>query len=114
MPPVTRPVPTTSHSSTDVKESSNTKLHDGNGFRAIVKSNEPGTDASQDPADVIREPLPGAVIVPAPTTIIKKIPIGSLGYGLGPIGSLGYGLGAPGLRLGLLGRGLGLGVRGLW
>ncbi|CAM1295642.1 Uncharacterised protein r2_g497 [Pycnogonum litorale] len=43
---------------------------DGDGFRAIVKSNEPGTDASQDPADVDRQPLPAA-----PAVVLKKVAV---------------------------------------
>lgn len=55
---------------------------DGNGFRAIVRSNEPGTDASQDPADVIAEELPGKravltrvvkVLQPLPASPIVKL-----------------------------------------
>ncbi|KAG1715037.1 Cuticle protein 14 isoform a [Nymphon striatum] len=48
---------------------------DDYGFRAVVRSNEPGTDASQDPADVVQEPLGPApapyaarkVVAPAPS-----------------------------------------------
>ncbi|KAG1661415.1 Cuticle protein 14 isoform a [Nymphon striatum] len=36
---------------------------DDSGFKAIVRSNEPGTDPSQNPADVSREPLSGAASV---------------------------------------------------
>lgn len=53
---------------------------DGAGFRAVVRSNEPGTDASQDPADVIQEALGGYVhkaraVAPAPSYVHRT------GYG---------------------------------
>ncbi|CAM1295614.1 Uncharacterised protein g1332 [Pycnogonum litorale] len=72
---------------------------DGAGFRAIVKSNEPGTDASQDPADVDRQGTPAK-----PAVVVKKVlAYGGLGYGglgygggYGGYGGLGYGGGYGG------------------
>ncbi|CAM1154258.1 Uncharacterised protein g11141, partial [Pycnogonum litorale] len=65
---------------------------DGAGFRAVVTSNEPGTDASQDPADVDRQ---GA---PAPTPVVKKVVVAAPSYGYA---GLGYGYGGLGYGAGI-------------
>lgn len=72
------------------------------GFRAVVKSNEPGTDASQDPADVDAQGIGGyvaaapakparyankAVIAPAPS-------YARTGYARGPANGYAGGYGA--------------------
>lgn len=73
---------------------------DGNGFKAVVRSNEPGTDPSQDPADVQREPLGQPIQVvevpkpepPKPKVVKVVRPAASYGYGHHGYGH-GYGLG---------------------
>ncbi|KAG1680487.1 Cuticle protein 14 isoform b [Nymphon striatum] len=51
---------------------------DKHGFRAIVRTNEPGTDASQDPADVDAQSLGGYAAKPAVPVVVAKAP--SYGY----------------------------------
>lgn len=49
---------------------------DERGFRAVVSSNEPGTDHTQDPADVVRTPYPpppAAVLPPVPPAVVPPL-----------------------------------------
>ncbi|KAG1652771.1 Cuticle protein 10.9 [Nymphon striatum] len=73
---------------------------DGNGFKAVVRSNEPGTDPSKDPADVQREPLgePLKVVeaskAPEPVKEVKDVKVApSYGYGAGHYDHHGHGHG---------------------
>ncbi|GIY32263.1 hypothetical protein CEXT_74301 [Caerostris extrusa] len=93
---------------------------DGHGFRATVKTNEPGTAASAPAAALIASPYAGPVapvvnhIAPAAPAVAVAAPVaygaGALGLGHGAALGLGYGVGALGLGYGADALGLGHGA----
>ncbi|UYV75466.1 hypothetical protein LAZ67_13000352 [Cordylochernes scorpioides] len=88
---------------------------DGHGFRAVIKTNEPGTAASLPAAAVMASPYKGSVagsygIVHAAPVAVAAAPIGVAGVGLGGLGVKGVGIGG----IGLAGAGIGgLGLAGV-
>ncbi|UYV75468.1 hypothetical protein LAZ67_13000354 [Cordylochernes scorpioides] len=88
---------------------------DGHGFRAVIKTNEPGTAASLPAAAVMASPYKGSVagsygIVHAAPVAVAAAPIGVAGIGLGGLGVKGVGIGG----IGLAGAGIGLAGVGHW
>ncbi|XP_054711950.1 adult-specific rigid cuticular protein 15.7-like [Uloborus diversus] len=87
---------------------------DGHGFRAVVKTNEPGTAHSAPAAALIASPYAGAVapvvnhVAPAAAVVGHAAPLthGLAGHGLlgAPLAHSAYGL--SGLGYGVLGHGL--------